>query len=305
MGGDSREREVSLKSGNAVLKALLELGYDARALDFTYENINEINKIKPDLAFMALHGKYGEDGCAQGYMELLRIPYTGSGVAASAVCMNKLLTKKMLRQAGLPSPDFLFFRKREYKINPPSAEKIAARLGLPLVIKAVSQGSSIGTFIVRKTEEILPAMAQAFELDDEVVAEKFIDGPLLTVTVLGNEEPWALPIIEIISSNDFYDYDSKYTEGASEHIIPSNISEALRKQVEAICLAAYKEAGCGGLARIDVMVDTNDNPYILEINTMPGMTATSLAPDAARAAGMSFNELVQLIIELSEEKPAD
>ncbi|MDR1159551.1 MAG: ATP-grasp domain-containing protein, partial [Syntrophomonadaceae bacterium] len=166
------------------------------------------------------------------------------------------------------------------------------------------QGSSIGTFIVKKTEEILPTIAQAFELDDEVMAETFIDGPSLTVAVLGNEEPWTLPVIEIISKNDFYDYDSKYTAGASEHIIPPRINETLKKQVEEICLAAHKEAGCRGLSRIDVMADQNNNPYILEINTIPGMTATSLIPDAARAAGMSFNDLVRLIVELSEQKPA-
>lgn len=302
MGGNSLEREVSLKSGQAVYEALLELGYEAVRLDFIKENITQVTNLKPDLVFIALHGKDGEDGTAQGYLDLLGIPYTGSGLAASAICMNKLLTKKVLLYEGLPTAEFVAVHKIEDQPFDLNMEALIQNLGLPLVVKPASQGSSIGTHIVKKKEDLLPAMEQAGNLDREILLEKYIDGPLLEVTIIGNDHPQVLPMIEVTTDNEFYDYEAKYTEGASQHIIPPRISDTLKEKVEAVCLAAYKSVKCRGYSRLDVMVDKQDNPYILEINTVPGLTATSLVPDSARAAGMSFPELIQCLVNLAQEK---
>lgn len=301
MGGTSTEREVSLRSGQAVSEALRSKGYEVETLDLQPDNLGEIPKARPDVVYLALHGKNGEDGTVQGYLDLLNIPYTGPGLAASAVCMNKILTKKLLAYEGLPTADFITLRKNCFSRDALVVDTIVERLGLPLVVKSASQGSSIGTYIVKSADKILDAIEDAFKLDNEVLIEKFIDGIQLTVTVVGNDNPRVYPIIEITAENEFYDYESKYTPGMSNHIIPARISESLKLKVETICEQAYKAAGCRGLSRIDVMADSDENPYILEINTIPGMTATSLVPDAARAIGQSFEELVDELVKLALE----
>lgn len=302
MGGASSEREVSLRSGKAVLDALLKLGYEAEGLDPKPEALAEIPEKKPDLVYIVLHGKFGEDGTIQGYLDLLGIPYTGSGVACSAICMDKILTKKLLGYEGLPTADFVTFHKNSFDSGSLVVDSLVKKLGLPLVIKAATQGSSIGTYIVKEAFSIPQAIKDAFAYDDQVLVEKFIDGVQLTVTVVGNDKLKVFPVIEITAENEFYDYESKYTPGMSTHIIPARIDENLRQKVQTISEAAYRAAGCRGVSRVDVMIDKQGNPYILEINTIPGMTETSLVPDAARAIGVSFEDLVDEQVKLALEK---
>jgi len=301
-GGTSEEREVSLKSGKAVYDALQEAGYNVEDLDFNRETLTRIIDIAPDVVFIALHGKNGEDGTVQGYLDLLDIPYTGSGVAASAVGMNKILTKKVLNSEGIPTADFTILRKDFFDHPSENIQSLLKNIGLPMVVKAPTQGSSIGVFIVKREEDILDAVKNAFKYDKEILIEKFIDGIELTASVIGNDEPHVLPLIEITSENEFYDYESKYTQGMCDHIIPARIDESVRKTVMKMSSMAYKSVGCRGYARIDFIVDKHGNSYVLEINTIPGMTEMSLVPDAARAEGISFVELVDRILKLAMEK---
>jgi D-alanine-D-alanine ligase len=302
MGGTSEERAISLQSGNNVCKALEEKGYQVESLDLNKDTLTTIADIAPDVVFIALHGKNGEDGTVQGYLDLLGIPYTGSGVATSAICMNKILTKKLLSYEGLPTPDFIIMKKKTFDRDCFVVRSMVKKFGLPMVVKAATQGSSIGTYIVEKEDEILPAIEAAFEYDDDVLVEKYMDGALLTASVLGNDNPYVLPIIEITSSNEFYDYESKYTPGMCEHIVPARINKELQDRISRISEEAYKSLACRGFARIDFMLDSLGEPYILEINTIPGLTNMSLVPDAARACGVSYEELIDRLVKLALEK---
>jgi len=300
MGGTSEEREVSLRSGNAVYDALKLSGYSVERLVLNHDNLNQIEIIKPDVAFIALHGKFGEDGTIQGYLELMGIPYTGSGVAASAICMDKVISKKLFAYEQIPTADFIVLQRHEYVNNRDQiAEKLLQMMGLPVVVKPATQGSSIGTVIVKNQMDLIPALEQAFAYDREILIEKFIEGTEVTVAVLGNSSPRILPVIEITSENEFYDYQSKYTQGMCHHIIPARIEEGQIRQIEEICLRTYQSMGCRGVVRIDIIIDKTGNPYVLEVNTIPGMTEMSLVPDAAKAAGMSFEQLVDELIKLA------
>ncbi len=302
MGGTSEEREVSLRSGKAVLNALISLGYNAQAIDYNSTKITEIIDYHADLVFIALHGKNGEDGTVQGLLESLNITYTGSGVATSVLCIDKVLSKKILSYEGIPSPGFKILHQKELQDTDAMLASLRQDIGLPMVIKAATQGSSIGTFIVRKEEDIIGAIEKAFKYSQEVLVEEFIDGKELTVAIIGNNEPQVLPIIEITSANEFYDYESKYTQGKCEHIIPARIGEDTRQEIEKISKQVYQLMGCKGFSRIDFMLDKKARPYVLEVNTIPGMTEMSLVPDAARAAGLSFEELAEKILRLALEK---
>lgn len=301
MGGTSEEREVSLRSGQAVSQALQEKGYEVESLDFNPRVLGDIEKIKPDVVFIALHGKNGEDGTVQGYLELLGIPYTGSGVAASAIGMDKVLTKKILCYEGLPTAEFEVILKSGFTPETFTADSLIERFGLPVVVKPPTQGSSVGTTIVRNKEDLMPAVEKALAFGEEVLIERFIAGTELTVAIIGNDEPLVLPVIEITAQNEYYDYESKYTPGMSAHIIPARIPAEAGKMIEGIARKAYRALKCRGFSRIDFIIDQNGNPYILENNTIPGMTATSLIPDAARAAGISFPELVDKIVKMAGE----
>ena len=300
MGGESTEREVSLRSGKAVADALRQRFENVAELDLTRETIGEISKIAPDCAFIALHGKGGEDGTVQGLLEWMGIPYTGPGTLASALCLDKMMTKKVLTLSGVPTPQFLCISPNA---DPKEAIGNAIRvLGLPLVLKANCQGSSIGVAILREREGAEETLKELFTYGDQVLAEKFLSGTELTVPVMGNEKLLVLPPIEITSSGKFYDYESKYTPGGSRHIIPARISAEVEKKVKAIAAKAYAETGCRGLARVDMMLDEKGDPFVIEINTSPGMTETSLFPDAARAAGIAFPELCETLVDLALEK---
>ena len=299
MGGESTEREVSLRSGAAVAEALRERFANVVELDLTRETIGTISEVAPDCAFIALHGKGGEDGTVQGLLEWMGIPYTGPGTLASALCLDKMMTKKVLSLSGVPTPEFLSIPTTS---DPKEAVENAIRiLGLPLVLKANCQGSSIGVAILREREGAAEVLARLFTYGDHVLAERFLSGTELTVPVMGNDKLLVLPPIEITSTGKFYDYESKYTPGGSRHIIPARISPEVEKKVKAIAAKAYSETGCRGLARVDMMLDEKGEPAVIEINTSPGMTATSLFPDAARAAGISFPELCETLVDLAME----
>lgn len=297
LGGTSSEREISLKSGKAVADGLKAAGYEVEILDINKDNLAEIPKIKPDVVFNALHGQNGEDGRIQAYLDMLEMPYTGSGMVASVIGMNKILTKKILSCENIPTAEYIILTKESFVAE--DAPQIIKKLGLPIVVKAAMQGSSIGTYIVKNEGRLVSAINDAFAYDEEVLAEKFIAGTEVTAALLGNENPVVLPIIEITSENEFYDFESKYTPGMCHHIIPARITKTAEAKVKEISRQVYKVIGCRGFARVDFIVDDNDNPWVLEINTIPGMTEMSLVPDAAKAAGMSFVELVDQIVKLA------
>lgn len=303
MGGTSEEREVSLRSGKAVAEALTEAGYIVDTLDFNKDSMDRIKAINPDVVFITLHGKNGEDGSIQGYLDIQGIPYTGSGLTASAIGMNKILTKKILKFDNIPTSDFIIISKKDFISNSENVvANVVEKLGLPVVIKAPTQGSSIGTYIIKDKNEVAKAIKDAFEYDNEVLAEKFIDGTEVTASLIGNENPQVLPLIEITSVNEFYDYESKYTPGMCDHIIPARIDDMVTRQINYLSTKVYKLLGCKGFARVDFMVDKDNNPYVLEINTIPGMTDMSLVPDAARAMGISYVELCDKIVKLALEE---
>ncbi len=302
MGGKSSEREVSLSSGKCVAKALREADFDVTELDLNGENLSEIGRIRPDVAFIALHGKGGEDGAVQGVLEWLGIPYTGPGLTASAVCMDKILTKKLLTLGKVATPRFLelgYLKEDEVK---EAAKRAVDALGLPVVFKASRQGSSIGISIVHRREDAEESLRTLLSMGDPILAEEFLSGKELSVPVLGNEDPEILPVIEITSDGAFYDYHSKYTPGKSRHIIPAEILPEQAEKAQELAKKAYLATGCRGYSRVDLLLDKNGDPQVLEVNTAPGMTDTSLFPDAARAAGMDFPRLVEKIVHLALEQ---
>lgn len=296
MGGPSAEREVSLNTGAAIANALREYGYtNVVEIDLDPRNFGkQLAESKAEVVFNAVHGLYGEDGRLQTLLEIREMPYTGSGMIASVSCMDKVITKRMLRDAGISTPACLIINKKESGIK----EKIMQRFSLPVVIKPASQGSSIGVEIVKEEKQLDEALANAFKYSRDILVEEFIGGKELTVSMMQKDgEVVALPVIHIAPHSGMYDYHSKYTKGATEYICPADLDEETTKKVQEISKQAYEVLGCSGVARADVMLDEEGNGYVLEINTVPGMTATSLVPKAAAAAGISFPELCHIILQ--------
>lgn len=296
MGGPSAEREVSLNTGAAIANALRECGYtNVVEIDLDPRNFGkQLAESKAEVVFNAVHGLYGEDGRLQTLLEIREMPYTGSGMIASVSCMDKVITKRMLRDAGISTPACLIVNKKESGIK----EKIMQRFSLPVVIKPASQGSSIGVEIVKEEKQLDEALANAFKYSRDILVEEFIGGKELTVSMMQKDgEVVALPVIHIAPHSGMYDYHSKYTKGATEYICPADLDEETTKKVQEISKQAYEVLGCSGVARADVMLDEEGNGYVLEINTVPGMTATSLVPKAAAAAGISFPELCNIILQ--------
>lgn len=296
MGGPSAEREVSLNTGAAIANALREYGYtNVVEIDLDPRNFGkQLAESKAEVVFNAVHGLYGEDGRLQTLLEIREMPYTGSGMIASVSCMDKVITKRMLRDAGISTPACLIVNKKESGIK----EKIMQRFSLPVVIKPASQGSSIGVEIVKEENQLDEALANAFKYSRDILVEEFISGKELTVSMMQKDgEVVALPVIHIAPHSGTYDYHSKYTKGATEYICPADLDEEITKKVQEISKQAYEVLGCSGVARADVMLDEASNGYVLEINTVPGMTATSLVPKAAAAAGISFPELCNIILQ--------
>lgn len=305
MGGLSSEREISLKSGEAVYKALLEAGYEVDKIDVDKQVAKKLLEKRYDLAFIMLHGAYGEDGTIQGLLEILGIPYTGSGVLASAIAMDKIMSKKVLMQAGLPTAPFVSVSRYHWEKNRQEVlGKIKNEISLPLVVKAPNQGSTIGIYFVWQEDELENALEEAFKFPErEILIEKFIKGKEVTAPVLGNNEVTSLPLIQIISKTGVvYDYQAKYTAGLSEHVIPPELPKSVIEKVQDLACQAHLAIGCSGLSRVDFIIDDNFQPYILEVNTIPGMTETSLFPDSARAIGWSYKDLCCKIIEYAGER---
>lgn len=298
MGGPSAEREVSLNTGRAILAALKEKGYHAVGIDLDPRKlVEQLEQEKIEVVFNAIHGLYGEDGLLQGMLEMVGIPYTGSGVLASAMAMDKTVSKRLFMSAGIPTPRSRLYSKLDVDLAVLTKE-IQEVFGTPVVVKAAAQGSSIGVIIVEDTADIEGAVTEAFKYSGHIVVEEFIKGKELTVSILGSEEPKALPIIEIVPQSGRYDYTSKYTKGATEYIVPARLDAKVAEHIQQIALDAYKLLGCRGIGRVDVMLSDDNQPYVLEINTIPGMTATSLVPKAAAAVGISFAELCEQILQM-------
>lgn len=301
-GGTSAEREVSLRSGEQVAGALRSSGCEVE--EFDTSDISFIEKLiadKPDVVYIALHGRGGEDGTMQGLLEILQIPYVGSGVLASSLAVDKVMSKRFYEQAGLPTAPCLV-AKQDADFDEASFTKQAIeKLGEHLVIKPATEGSSIGMSIITSKEELAHALEVAFSCDQNVLVEKFIAGDEMTVAVIGNEELSALPPIEITAEGAFYDYESKYQVGQSHHFIPARMGEEINAQCQKLAKLAHQVLGCRGISRTDFIVDASGNPWILETNTLPGMTEVSLVPDAAKAAGYTFPQLCKKLIDLALE----
>jgi D-alanine-D-alanine ligase len=289
-GGKSAEREVSLKSGSMVLAALRKKGVDAHPFDPKDRDLQDLVRERFERVFIALHGRFGEDGTVQGVLEWLGIPYTGSGVLASALAMDKLRTKRMWEAEGLPTAPYAVLDQET------DLRAVAKRLGMPLFVKPASEGSSVGMSKVGKASALEEAFALAVNYDPVVLAEKFIDGPELTVAILGER---VLPIIRIQTPREFYDYEAKYIANDTQYLIPCGVSEKKEKELQALCLKAFKSIGCRGWGRVDLMLDKRGKPYLLEINTSPGMTDHSLVPMAARAVGISYEDLCVKVLEMA------
>lgn len=286
-GGPSAEREVSLKSGRMVLDALLRQGVDAHAFDPLTQSVVELANGRFDRAFIALHGRFGEDGTIQGALEWLGIPYTGSGVLASALAMDKILTKAVWKTAGLPTPDYVDLKPGF------DVQAVCDRLGLPLIVKPAQEGSTLGLTKVKEVSQLQAAFELAYQYDQEVLAEAFIEGVELTVPVIGQgPSAQALPVIRIVAPGGNYDYHNKYLGNETQYFCPSGLPESLEKEIQQIVLRSYLSLGCSGWARADVMLDAQQHPWLLEINTSPGMTDHSLVPMSARVAGLSYDQLV-------------
>jgi D-alanine-D-alanine ligase len=289
MGGLSREREISLKTGKAILKALSEKGYPVIPFDVGSDVAEKLVREKIECAFLALHGRFGEDGTIQGMLELMRIPYTGSGVLASALGMHKIISKKLFLCEKIPTPRFEVFQRKEIKKD---LSKLAF-LSLPVVVKPAREGSTIGVSVVQREEELGPALKKAAEYDEEILVEEFMKGKEITVGIL---EDIPLPVIEIVPKSGFYDYYAKYTKGETQYIVPARIPREKYLAAQEMSLKAFQLLGCSGVARVDLMTDENENPYVIDVNTMPGMTETSLLPKAALYAGIPFTDLVERIL---------
>lgn len=298
-GGTSGEREISLKSGEGARAALEEAGFPVTDIDpANKDDLKRLADEHFDVAFLTLHGKGGEDGTVQGMLETLGIPYTGSGVMASAVAMNKGIAKVFYERAGIRTiPGVNLSTKDEYDI-----ESVKAIVGYPCVVKPATEGSSLGLRIVKDGDDLQEAIDYVFSVDDQIVLEKFVEGTETTVAVLGNEELKALPVIEIVPlAADTYDFESKYAPGGCKHICPARLDDEVAANVQELAKKAHKALGCRGVSRTDFIIDADGNPWILETNTLPGMTATSLLPDTAGVAGISFPELCTMLVEYALE----
>lgn len=289
-GGRSAEREISLKSGAAVLAALLKSGIDAQPFDPAEQDLHKLLEGGFQRAFIALHGRFGEDGTMQGALELMNIPYTGSGVLASALAMDKWRSKLVWQAAGLPIPAYEMLNAAS------DLTTVVKRLGLPLFIKPANEGSSVGISKVKKISEMQAAYAEAAKHDKLVIAEAFISGGEYTVAILGEQ---ALPVIKIEPANEFYDYEAKYLRNDTRYLCPAGLSQEKEAEMQRLALQGFALIGGTGWGRVDFLMDEAGQPYLLEVNTVPGMTDHSLVPMAARQAGMSFEQLVLTILELT------
>lgn len=304
MGGWSSEREISLKTGQAVHQALLRRGYDAVAIDVGDQLYQDLKEQEVAIAFLSLHGPGGEDGLVQGFLETLGIPYTGSGVRASAVGMHKVMTKTLLAAHGVPVPPGTVIRRGDR----PSLAKILkeCKLQLPIVVKPVSQGSTIGVTVVRRAAQWKEALALAHRYDPEAMVEGYIPGHEATVSILGTAMNGAkvLPAIEIVAPEGFYDFSAKYQKGKTQYLCPAPLPTKVLQRIGDLAYRSYDVLGCEGAVRVDFRITPRGQPYVLEINTVPGMTATSLLPMAAAQVGLGYDDLVERILQSALDRAA-
>lgn len=304
LGGTSAEREISILSGTGVLNALQSAGVDAHAFDPAERDLSELKRAGFARCFIALHGRHGEDGSVQGALELLGIPYTGSGVMASAIAMDKVMTKRVWIAEGLPTPRHVWLAPDKQSRD--AVVQVPDTLGLPLIVKPPREGSSIGVTKVQGYSQMQDAVALAAKYDPDVLCEEFIDGDEVTCPVLGSgENARALPVIRIVAPEAGYDYQNKYFTDDVQYLCPSGLPEAEEREIQRIVVAAYTTLGCRGWGRADLMVRRSDRrPFLLEINTSPGMTSHSLVPMSARAAGISYEQLcVHLLSQAALDSP--
>ncbi|BES86248.1 D-alanine--D-alanine ligase [Pectobacterium araliae] len=297
LGGTSAEREVSLLSGQAVLAGLKEDGINAHAVDTRDFPVTKLKEEGFTRVFIALHGRGGEDGTLQGVLEFLELPYTGSGVMASALTMDKLRTKQVWQAVGLPVSPYVALDRRQYSET--AANELLAKfthLGLPLIVKPSREGSSVGMSKVNALSELPAALEEAFRHDDDVLVEKWLSGPEYTVAILGDE---VLPSIRIQPAGTFYDYEAKYLSDDTQYFCPSGLPDDQEQALAVLAMAAYRAVDCSGWGRVDFMLDSDGAFYLLEVNTSPGMTSHSLVPMAARQRGLTFSQLVVKILELA------
>ncbi|MBS1269121.1 MAG: D-alanine--D-alanine ligase [Gammaproteobacteria bacterium] len=290
MGGMSAEREVSLKSGAQVLEALQAAGIDAVAIDAGRDVMDRLRRVGAERAFIVLHGPWGEDGVVQGALETIGMPYTGSRVLGSALAMDKLRTKQIWSCLGLPTPEYAVIRHADELLG------VLERHALPLFVKPGAEGSSIGVTKVESPEQLRGAFDTAARFGGPVLAESFIGGPEVTISILGDD---ALPIIKLETPRTFYDYEAKYQSDTTGYLCPCGLDDELESSLQSLALEAFRALDCTGWGRVDLMLDSRMNPYLLEANTIPGMTDHSLVPMAAREVGLSFPELVTKILETS------
>jgi D-alanine-D-alanine ligase len=291
MGGQSAEREVSLMSGQGVLQALRTSGVDAHAFDPADRDLGDLKREGFDRCFIALHGRYGEDGTVQGALELMGLPYTGSGVMASSIAMDKTMTKRVWLAEDLPTPRYVLVRREQ--LGSVSLDSLVASLGLPMIVKPAREGSSIGVTKVMRVQDLPAALAAAALCDTDILCEQCIVGDEVTCPVLGEgDAAKALPVVQIVAPEGNYDYQNKYFTDDTHYLVPSGLPAGEEAAIEALVVKAYQVLGCRGWGRIDVMIDAaTRQPYLLEINTSPGMTSHSLVPMSAKAAGISYEEL--------------
>ncbi len=299
-GGISKERDVSLSSSKGIMEALKQNGHEVIGIDFHPQRLNEIIELQVDLVFIGLHGKYGEDGSIQGLLDMLNIPYVGSGVMASALAMDKYKAKQLFNAIQIP-----IAKGKKYRITKNSTIKnyvhdIHSNFSFPFVVKPNREGSTLGLTIVTDESQTEIAIKKAIHSDEYILVEEFIQGKELTVPIMGkmNEEV-ALPIIEIIPKNKLYDYESKYSQGGSEHIIPARINDQLTEKIKRYAIKAHQVLGCETYSRADFLLTDEGVPYILEVNTLPGMTPTSLFPDSARKNNINYEEMIEQFVQLT------
>jgi D-alanine-D-alanine ligase len=307
-GGPSLERQVSLRSAARVEDALEDLGHEVTAIDVGADLLTRLEQSDADVAFVALHGRGGEDGTVQELLEIVGIPYTGSGVGACIRSMDKVLTKHLLVEAGIPTPDFFAFSETAFReLGAARAlPAIEERLGFPLVVKPAAQGSALGIRFARSPEDVPEALVAAFSYDDKVLLERYVEGRELAVGVLEQGgEPQALPIVEALPKEEyFFDFEARYEIGKTDYVCPAELAADITARAQELAVATYGLLGCYGFARVDMILGADGEPQVLEGQAIPGLTETSLLPQAAEAAGVSFEQLVERLIELALARPA-
>jgi D-alanine-D-alanine ligase len=301
MGGTSGEREVSLRSGKMVFESLLRQGFDTLALDVKNDAVDVINNGGFDVAFVMLHGRGGEDGTVQGILEQIGMPYTGSGVTASAISMNKIISKKLFMMEGIPTPEYLVL-EREWGVET-AIQRSEAEFDYPMVLKPINEGSSLGVIILHGRDEFQQGLTAEWDRFEGMFVERFIGGKCITVGILGSgKESRALPVLELVPKNEFYDYEAKYTSGMTEFICPAQLEGEIYEETQKVAVGAHRILGLQGFSRVDMQLDEDGAVFVLEVNSIPGMTELSDLPAEAKACGMSYDELVFEILKSSYDK---